>query len=237
MFLKRRFYLLIVVIAILMAIGYLATPSLLVGQVLLVALVVMTALDALALYTVVSVSARRECPNRFSNGDENEVTLRVANNSRLPLSLTIIDELPPEFQIRDLKLSANLDGNRKTQLNYNIRPTQRGKYEFGHILVFASTKIGLVERRFSCGEPFAVKVYPSYIMLRKYELMAVSNNLTEMGIKRIRRAGNNTDFEQIKDYVQGDEYRRINWKASARRTHLYGECISGRAVAADFQSD
>lgn len=66
----------------------------------------------------------------------------------------------------------------------------------------------------------AVKVYPSYLMLRKYELMAVSNNLTELGIKRLRRTGNNTDFEQIKDYVKGDEYRRINWKASARRSHL-----------------
>jgi len=58
------------------------------------------------------------------------------------------------------------------------------------------------------------------MMLRQYELAAISDNLVEVGMKRIRRAGNNTDFEQIKDYVQGDEYRKINWRASARRTHL-----------------
>lgn len=57
-------------------------------------------------------------------------------------------------------------------------------------------------------------------MLNRYELLAASNNLTELGVKRIRRAGNNTEFEQIKDYVQGDEYRAINWKASARRHQL-----------------
>ena len=57
-------------------------------------------------------------------------------------------------------------------------------------------------------------------MLRHYELLAVSDNLTEMGIKRIRRVGHHTEFEQIKEYVKGDDYRTINWKASARRHEL-----------------
>jgi uncharacterized protein (DUF58 family) len=77
-----------------------------------------------------------------------------------------------------------------------------------------------VQRRFTCCEAQDVKVYPSYMMLRQYELLAMSNNLTEMGIKRIRRIGNNTDFEQIKDYVVGDDYRTINWRATARRHQL-----------------
>lgn len=48
----------------------------------------------------------------------------------------------------------------------------------------------------------------------------MSDNLTELGIKRIRRAGHQTEFEQIKEYVKGDDYRTINWKASARRHQL-----------------
>ena len=83
-----------------------------------------------------------------------------------------------------------------------------------------STLLGLVQRRYTCCEPQDVKVYPSYMMLRQYELLAMSNNLTEMGIKRIRRIGNNTDFEQIKDYIVGDDYRTINWRATARRHQL-----------------
>ena len=57
-------------------------------------------------------------------------------------------------------------------------------------------------------------------MLRQYELLAISNRLTDLGIKRIRRVGHNTEFEQIKEYVKGDDYRTINWKASARRHQL-----------------
>lgn len=97
---------------------------------------------------------------------------------------------------------------------------ERGVYGFGLIRVFATTMLGLVQRRYSCGTPTDVKVYPSYLQLRQYELLAISNRLRDMGIKRIRRAGNNTEFEQIKDYVAGDEFRTINWKASARRHQL-----------------
>ncbi|MFV1107284.1 DUF58 domain-containing protein, partial [Klebsiella pneumoniae] len=86
--------------------------------------------------------------------------------------------------------------------------------------IFARTMLGLVERRYTEGEDKNVKVYPSYLMLNHYELLAMSNNLTDMGIKRIRRVGNNTEFEQIQEYVNGDEYRSINWKASARRNQL-----------------
>ena len=65
-----------------------------------------------------------------------------------------------------------------------------------------------------------MKVYPSYLMLTRYELLAISNNLTELGIKKIRRVGNHTEFEQIRDYVTGDDFRLINWKATARTSRL-----------------
>ena len=64
-----------------------------------------------------------------------------------------------------------------------------------HLVVIA------IGKRFSLGQPRQVKVYPSYLMLTRYELLAISNNLTELGIKKIRRVGNHTEFEQIRDYV------------------------------------
>lgn len=220
MFLTKRFYLLIVLTAILMALGIVWSPMLIVGQVALVALTMAVVLDALNLYMRVKLSAQRECPERFSNGDDNQVTLHIKNSSSQQIGVTVIDELPPDFQKRDFKIKELIAPKKTIKTTYNLRPTHRGEYHFGNIIVYATSRIGLVQRRFTCGEPTMAKVYPSYVMLRKFELLAMSNNLTEIGIKRIRRAGNNTDFEQIKDYVQGDEYRRINWKASARRTHL-----------------
>lgn len=65
-----------------------------------------------------------------------------------------------------------------------------------------------------------VPTYPSYIQLRKYDLMAFSNNLFQYGVKKIRRIGHTMEFEQIKEYVQGDDIRTLNWKATAKKNSL-----------------
>jgi uncharacterized protein (DUF58 family) len=144
----------------------------------------------------------------------------VENYYPFAVKLNIIDEIPHIFQRRDVNFSLRLKARENGTVDYTLRPTKRGVYGFGHIRAYASSPIGLVQRRFTCDEPTDVAVYPSYLMLNQYEFLAISNNLTEMGIKRIRRVGNNTEFEQIKSYVQGDDYRHINWKASARTHHL-----------------
>ncbi len=220
MFLTRRFYIMMAAVAAILAAGFLFPPLFIVGQWLLVILAVLVAADVLALYTVVRLSASRSCAGRFSLGDNNDVRLDLSNHSPMKLRLTLVDELPVQLQTRDMALHCQVAAGESHSLSYPVRPVARGAYAFGHLLVFASTAAGLAERRFRFAEPVTVKVYPSYLMLRKYELMAATNNLTELGIKKVRRAGNNTEFEQIKDYVQGDDYRTINWKASARRSHL-----------------
>ena len=78
----------------------------------------------------------------------------------------------------------------------------------------------LVRRRFVFPAHQVVKVYPSYVQMRKYQLLAVSNRLQEVGVKRIRKIGHSMEFEQIKEYVRGDDYRTINWKATARKDSL-----------------
>ena len=207
-------------VALVMASGVLFEPLLTVGKWLLMALFLVVVLDALVVYVRVRMAARRDCPTRFSLGDENELSIVVANRSPLSLAMEVVDELPFQFQKRDFSIKGKVEPNESKTFTYTLRPTERGVYAFGRVLLFVSTRLGMVQRRIITAEPFNVKVYPSYLMLRKYELMALSNNFSEMGIKRIRRAGNNTEFEQIRDYVQGDDYRTINWKASARRNHL-----------------
>jgi uncharacterized protein (DUF58 family) len=182
-----------------MASGVLFEPLLTVGKWLLMALFLVVVLDALVVYVRVRMAARRDCPTRFSLGDENELSIVVANRSPLSLALEVVDELPFQFQKRDFSIKGKVEPNESKTFTYTLRPTERGVYAFGRVLLFASTGLGLVLRRISTAEPFNVKVYPSYLMLRKYELMALSNNFSEMGIKRVRRAGNNTEFEQIRE--------------------------------------
>lgn len=220
MFIRTRFYYIVAAICIVLIAGYWWPALFVAGKVLVALLAVALLADAVMLWHKQGITASRECSARFSNGDENEVRLHIAASYRLPLHLDVIDEIPHVFQRRDILFHMLLAPGGAGTIVYKLRPTERGVYSFGHIRVFAYTALGLLMRRYTCGDQQDVKVYPSYLMLNRYELMAMSNNLTELGIKRIRRAGNNTEFEQIKDYVQGDEFRTINWKATARRNQL-----------------
>lgn len=208
----------------------------LVGRLLLLLFVVAVLTDAILLWVHIrsqkagenqelaasnqQLLAFRQLPDRFSNGDENVVRIRVENNYRFPIRVEVVDEIPFVFQRRDVSFEAYIPQAEAKTIRYSLRPTHRGVYGFGRVRVFVASPIGLLRRRFTCCEAHDVKVYPSFLMLHQYELLAISNNLTEMGIKRIRRVGHHTDFEQIKDYVTGDDFRTINWKASARRSKL-----------------
>lgn len=220
MFLTKRFYFILASLTLLAGFGY-VFPQLFMGaKILLFIFAAMVVVDAVMLYHRRGITAKRTCSERFSNGDKNVVKISLESKYSFPVWLTVIDEAPEVFQRRDISYKSHLTAMGTNTIRYTLRPMKRGVYSFGKIRCFTRTVLGLVERRYTLGNAEDVKVYPSYMMLNRYELLAISNNLTEMGIKRIRRAGNNTEFEQIKDYVKGDEYRSINWKASARRNQL-----------------
>ena len=195
-------------------------PLFLIGRILALFLFVAVLADIALLWSRRGVDAYRTLSPRFSNGDENPVSIRLESTYPFAVRTEVIDEVPFVFQRRDILFKAALRKEGEATISYMLRPTERGVYGFGHVRVFVSTILGLVQRRFTCCQPQDVKVYPSYLMMRQYELLAMSSNLTEMGIKRIRRVGHNTDFDQIKDYVHGDDYRTINWRATARRHQL-----------------
>ncbi len=220
MFPTRRFYITATAVILVIAGGYVYPPLYSVGLILLAVMGVLTTAEAALLWSRRGMEAWRNCSDRFSNGDDNEVRLRVESTYGFGVMAEVIDEIPAVFQRRDIRFPLKLKPGQGKTVTYTLRPTARGVYGFGRIRVFASTDVGLLQRRFTCGRPEDIKVYPSYLMLHRYELLAISNRLTDMGVKRIRRAGHSTEFEQIKDYVKGDDYRMINWKATARQHRL-----------------
>lgn len=166
------------------------------------------------------ISARRISAEKLSNGDQNELHIIAENHYSFKVHTEIIDEMPFQFQVRDISFSMDLESGQQRKLTYQLRPTKRGEYEFGSVNVYASTSIGLVSKRYSFDQGEKLPVYPSYLQMRKYELLAISNNLNETGVKKIRRIGHSMEFEQIKNYVRGDDYRTINWKATARKSDI-----------------
>ena len=220
MFLTQRFYMAATAVILTVAAGYLFAPLYTVGRIMLAALAVALATETALLWSRKGMDARRKCAERFSNGDDNEVKLRVESSYPFEVRVDAVDEIPVVFQRRDISFRLTVPARGERVITYSLRPTKRGVYGFGMIRVFATTRIGLVQRRYSCGRTEDIKVYPSYLMLRRYELLAISNRLTDLGVKRIRRVGNNTEFEQIREYVKGDDSRTINWRATARRHQL-----------------
>lgn len=167
-----------------------------------------------------TVQAARTTPVKLSNGDANPIKISISNNYTFPVSTKIIDEIPFQFQVRNFEIIRKIKANTADEFNYDLRPTERGEYFFGNLNIYVSSPLRLISRRFTFDNNQMVPTYPSYIQLRKYDLIAFSNNLSQYGIKKIRRIGHTMEFEQIKEYVQGDDIRTLNWKATAKKNTL-----------------
>jgi len=188
---------------------------------LLLILVALTLLDTLVLFFAKrGIKGERILPEKFSNGDQNPVRLIIENFYTLSIYTRIIDEIPEQFQVRDFRIDRKLDASSQSEIEYQLRPLERGEYHFGKLNIYATTIFGLIARRFTFNDNAMVPTYPSFMQLRKYDLLAISNNLHQYGIKKIRKLGHTMEFEQIKDYVLGDDLRTINWKATAKRNQL-----------------
>jgi uncharacterized protein (DUF58 family) len=208
---------------VMFVLGQFFDPFYLAGKIALLIFVLLLFFDAILLFSSNRqfVLLRRVLPDKLSNGDEVKVEIYITNNHFFKLTATVIDEIPEQFQVRDFKVCVSLIPHQEQIINYFLTPKARGEYLFGYTNVFIATPIGMWSRRIRFGNAATrVLVYPAFLQMRKYEFLAISNQLVNSGIKRIRRAGSFSEFDQIKDYVVGDNYRTINWNATARRSKL-----------------
>ncbi len=166
------------------------------------------------------IEGQRKLPEKLSNGDENTVEISLKNNYGFQVNADVIDEIPFQFQKRDFLIKKKIKPNGKTRINYQLRPLERGEYHFGFLNVLVSSPLQFLSKKYRFNGQAMVPNYPSFIQLKKYELMAFSNLLFTYGIKKIRRLGHTMEFEQIKEYVMGDDIRSINWKATAKKYQL-----------------
>lgn len=162
-----------------------------------------------------NVSIIRNYPEKFSNGDENPLVIRAESRYPRRVFVRILEEFPVELQVRDKNFEVILTPFLEKEIHYSLKLTRRGIYSFGKCFAMARF-LGFFERKFVTNDTLSIPCYPSFIQLRKYQLLATTNRLNEMGVKRIRRIGAAMEFDHVRDYVQGDDYRRMNWKASAK---------------------
>ncbi len=192
-----------------------------IAQTLLVLGLIITVLDTSLLFNKkVKITSQRQLPKLLSLGDSNKVVLQIENPSNLTVKATIIEELPAQFQKRNFEIVQNLVGGAAETVQYELTPVVRGEYEFGYTNIFLETFLGFIKRKISGSEKVVIPVYPSIIQMKEMQLKASSRLSYQEGIKKVRRLGHSYEFEQIKNYVRGDDYRSINWKASSRKGTL-----------------
>jgi uncharacterized protein (DUF58 family) len=164
-----------------------------------------------------SVLAQRIVNERLNLGFDNTISLSVRNSFPFPVSVRLIDELPVQFQDRSFSKYLKIPASGRQVQEYALKPVNRGEYIFERILCYVRSPLGLLQRRCISKATQMVKVYPATKYLRQYQLLALSDSNQYAGSKKIRKIGHSMEFEQIKEYVPGDDIRTINWKATARK--------------------
>ena len=221
LYIHKQLYIYIAVASVCFLLSYWISVLYAIAWMITISIVVLLLIDLLLLYQPQNaIQARRILPDKFSNSDNNPVPITITNKYGFKTYIDVIDELPVQFQKRDFLYQTSLNPNQNHDFDYIVRPVDRGEYYFGHLNVFVSSILKIVKRRYQFQNQQMVMVYPSIIQMQKYDFLAISNALTEIGLKKIRRIGNTSEFEQIKEYVNGDDFRTVNWKATAKRGQL-----------------
>lgn len=219
--LTNRLFYALGVLAVVFAAGFFLDPILYVAWGLLLMVLLLFCVDAVLLFAVRHpFMVERNTGKLWSLSDHNRVRILIRNKSGFRYRITVLDELPEQLQIRDFEFRLSMGSRSVKSLDYEVRPLTRGQYLYGKVLVYASGRIGLASRRHSFSLEQKVPVYPSVIQMHRYELRSMERLSSYHGVKKLRRIGHSYEFETIRNYVAGDDYRAVNWKATGRRSQL-----------------
>jgi uncharacterized protein (DUF58 family) len=188
--------------------------------ILVFCLAVLVLVEMVMLFSTSGLIANRMVPDKFSNSDLNPVSIKLQNKHPFNIHVALVDELPVQFQKRDFFKELKIQGSERASYSYDLRPADRGEYHFGNLNCFTTTFLRLVRRRYTFNKEQLVKVYPSFVQMKAYDFLAIDNRRSPLGLKKIRRIGHTIEFEQIKEYVPGDDVRTVNWKATAKQGQL-----------------
>ena len=203
-----------------------------VAAALFVGSIVLIVLDSRTVPPASVIRVAREHEPRLSVGTENPVRLKVgiAHGRLTPLVVRVREEPPPHCAMTPGPFFTAIlpPGGEPDELMYTLRPGARGQYAFGPITLRIPGVRNLVVRQRTVARDDPVRVYPNIRAIRTHDLAARRFLRTTSGLRRTRRPGEGTEFERLREYTPDDEYRRIDWKATARR---------GKPIARTFEAE
>lgn len=195
------------------------------------------------------VRIERKVSSMLNLGDQNTVELHVYNTSEQTLTLGIIEGYPVQLQKRDERFSCTIAPQQVHVFTYQFKPSTRGEYVFTDCWVYISSTLHFLKRKEIVSVQQTVQVYPSILQMKQYELRVFHQQSQSRGLKKMRRIGHNNEFEQIKNYNQGDDLRTVNWKATSKKSelmvnqyqeersqHIYAIIDKSRNMQLDFEN-
>ena len=223
MLFTRRLTIFITISALLVALSYISPVFFWLSLITNLALIMAFLLDWVNTPSPSQVSARRYCEEKLSLGARNMVKIRLRSRASAPIVLEIKDEPPHFFDISEDVMPLMLPAFSEATVSYIVIPRKRGRYKFGDINIRYFSRLKLFKRQARIPRSMQVKVYPNLLELKKYVILARRGRFSETGLKHSKLYGEGTEFESLRDYLTDDDYRRINWKATARTGYPVSE--------------
>lgn len=185
-----------------------------------VAILVIAAIDAFSLPSRKDLSFTRSALRVVSLQKPHRITLQVVNQSNRSHHVRIRDDLPQEFVANPNEFTRTLGPRSRTTLTYDMVVSRRGAFDLHRVYVEGQSRWRLWTRLVEYPVASVFHVYPDMRQLSQYAVMARTNRLSLLGVRRTRRIGTDNDFERLRDYTFDDNYKHLDWRSTARRNKL-----------------
>lgn len=162
----------------------------------------------------------RSAPARASLLGTHAIEVQTVNHSGTRLAVRVRDDVPPPLMPDLEELAGEIPARGRTTLRYTIHPSTRGRFSFGRFHARYRSVLGLWERSLIVPAEQEIRVYPAVEEVERYHLLAKTDRLAVLGIRRVRVRGASWEFESLRDFANGDDTRLMDWKATARRSRL-----------------
>ena len=177
----------------------------------------LVAVDARRLPPGTGFAASRVLPQPFSLGEIQAIQVLVGHAAAAGLPAEVADHVPADLRPEARVITSRFDDEGFLTVEYLVQPPHRGAYNFGPVDVRCWRPGGWLLRQVRIPAAEAAAVYPSVLAIKRYQLTLRRGMPLMQGLRRARPPGATTAFAGLRDYLPGDEIRRISWKASARR--------------------
>ena len=177
-------------------------------------------LDLLTITGPSGLRVERQMLKSASLGGTHDVKLCLDNRSARTQLIDVQDDLPPGLVSDPEMQSVVVSPGKRIEVDYQLKPLRRGSFHFESVFLKLKSMFGLWQRQVKRDCPGILLVYPDMKQLAEYALLARTNRLSLIGVRKTRKAGQDNNFERLRDYTQDDNYKHIDWRSTARRNKL-----------------